>query len=413
LLVSAAAVQEHKGFPSLGGKIMNQGDATPGTEPALDEMLLSVGVSAAVGLVKTFLAEDAPAESARKTSGSTDADPAGVLSSDMTFPAFDTAELNLRLAEGLSGSEDLDIDTALRQLDAWAELVGLGIANMTPRFERSPEEFDNSWPYFQYLVMATVLGRNLGVEYRPELMADPVDWSDSRSRFLHGPLTGYGGTCASMPVLYVSLGRRLGWPVCLVKANQHLFVRWRDDECSLNLEATSHGLNCHSDEHYREWPVPIKQQEIDRGWYLRNLTPRDELSLFLIDRALCLRDQAPWEPVLQLAHLVNRLLPDDPNYNGFLASATVMYGMARGLARYEMKPGAETLERVVDQNGSRRPEPRESWAVPLERIALKCSGSRSVGSNCGIQTQGRHRVVCHMPPRARLRCVLQSFSAAT
>jgi hypothetical protein len=181
--------------------------------------------------------------------------------------AFDVAEVNLRLAHGLPGSGTLDVDGLLRQLDQWTGLVALRVRNMQPHFEKSPGEYRNSRPYFQALVMATVLGRNLGARYRPELMADPVDWSDSR--FLHGPMTGYGGTCASMPVLYVAIGRRLGWPLWLVRAKQHLFARWEDERDRLNIEATSHGLNCHPDEYYRQWPLPIEQNEIDGGWLSR------------------------------------------------------------------------------------------------------------------------------------------------
>ena len=46
--------------------------------------------------------------------------------------------------------------------------------------------------------------------------------------FIHGIIDGPGGTCASMPVLYVAVGRRLGYPLKLVEARGHLLLRWDD-----------------------------------------------------------------------------------------------------------------------------------------------------------------------------------------
>lgn len=87
--------------------------------------------------------------------------------------------------------------------------------------------------------MVTVLQRNLGVEYNPESMTGPADCTDSRSLFLHGLLETGQGTCLSMPVLYVAIARRLGYPVFLVGAKQHLFARWEGDGERFNIECTT------------------------------------------------------------------------------------------------------------------------------------------------------------------------------
>jgi hypothetical protein len=69
----------------------------------------------------------------------------------------------------------------------------------------------------------------MGVRYDAEVVADldrpPLD---SRDDFLHGIIAGRGGTCASLPVLYAAVGRRLGYPLKLVRTTQHLFLRWDD-----------------------------------------------------------------------------------------------------------------------------------------------------------------------------------------
>lgn len=238
---------------------------------------------------------------------------------------------------------------------------------MATRFQHAPTEFNNSWPFFQVLVMVTVLQRNLGVRYRPDLMEDPVDWSDSRSRFIHGLLSPHGGTCASMPVLYVAIGRRLGWPLYLVGAKQHLFVRWEDAQDRFNIEATSRGLNTHSDQYYREWPLPLSQNEIDGGWYMRNLTPQEEFATFVIDRALCLRDNMQFREACTLGYVAREFAPSDPNFQGFHAIATVMYHAAAGTRRYDFEHDGDKLLRVVESQGAREPEAWEEWAAPIAR----------------------------------------------
>jgi hypothetical protein len=44
-------------------------------------------------------------------------------------------------------------------------------------------------------------------------------------------------------VLYVAIGRRLGYPLKLVECKGHLFVRWEDAKERFNIEGTSRGLH--------------------------------------------------------------------------------------------------------------------------------------------------------------------------
>ena len=148
--------------------------------------------------------------------------------SDEDLSAPDVAEQSLFCARGLPGAENLDIEALCSRLDEWAELIDGATCRMLPKFQARPQEFENSEAYFRMLVMVTVLQRNLGVRYNPERMAGSLDCRDSRDLFIHGCLGEHGGTCASMPVLYLAIGRRLGYPLLLVGAKQHLFVRWEE-----------------------------------------------------------------------------------------------------------------------------------------------------------------------------------------
>jgi len=153
------------------------------------------------------------------------------------------AELNLACAVGLPGAENLDIDGLLAKLAHWADEVFHQTRSNWHRFLANPAEYENSPAYFRMLVLITVLQRDLGVRYNPARVndlnfQDPYsinpDFSDSRDLFLHGILAGPGGTCASMPVLYVAVGRLIGYPLVLVEGGVALL------ECPL-----SHPKPCH------------------------------------------------------------------------------------------------------------------------------------------------------------------------
>jgi hypothetical protein len=145
-------------------------------------------------------------------------------------------------------------------------------------------------------MMITVLQQDFGVRYNPARIFDP-DFRDSRDLFIHGILFGDGGTCASMPVLYVAVGRRLGYPLKLVHAKGHRFARWDDPEgkhwdqpARFNIEGSGRGLNIKPDEYYHTWPRKLKDRELAEGCFLRSHTPREELASFLATRANCLQD---------------------------------------------------------------------------------------------------------------------------
>jgi hypothetical protein len=93
-----------------------------------------------------------------------------------------------------------------------------------------------------------------------------------------------------MPVLYVALGRRLGYPMKLVTAKAHLFVRWEGAGERFNLEATGRGMNRYDDAHFKQWPFPVTDEEIKAEGYLKSLTPAEELAVFLSIRGQCLME---------------------------------------------------------------------------------------------------------------------------
>ena len=74
------------------------------------------------------------------------------------------------------------------------------------------------------------------------------------------------------------------------------------------------GLVTHPDAYYRTWPVPITNQEVESGQYLKSLTPNEELAEFLVLRACCLMSNGRSnEAMASLSH-ASRLAPNCTRY---------------------------------------------------------------------------------------------------
>ena len=124
-----------------------------------------------------------------------------------------------------------------------------------------------------------------------------------------------------MPVLYIAIGRRLGYPLKLATTKSHLFIRWEGAGERFDLEATGRGMNRYDDEHFKQWPYPVTEEEIQADGYLKSLTPVEELALFLSLRGHCLKEAGRMsEAVASYAEAV-RLAPASRPYRLLLAAA--------------------------------------------------------------------------------------------
>jgi hypothetical protein len=225
--------------------------------------------------------------------------------SDGDHAKVDIARMNLLCASDMPSTEGLDIEHALSVLDEWAEKV----AEVTDRHlyrvnDPRPiyrDRYNGSEAHMRAEFLAQVLQEDLGVKYNLSAK-DNFSFADPSVAFIHGmiPAPGQttadtpGGTCASMPVLYVAVGRRLGYPLKLVTAHSHLFARW-DGEAMYKAEGghdnpawretfnceTTNGFHKYDDDKYRTWPYPVTEAEIARNGLLKSLSPREEFAQFL------------------------------------------------------------------------------------------------------------------------------------
>ena len=157
------------------------------------------------------------------------------------------------------------------------------------RFERNPTDFENSEDFYKMVILAVVLAEDFQVKYAPNKMVTVADaranddfFADAHDVFLHGLLgTRRQGTCSSLPVLHVAVGRQLGYPLKLVTTKGHLFVRWEDAKERFNVEAAGNGVNRFPDDYYRHWPLEVSDAEVQAEGYLKSLTPAEELAVFM------------------------------------------------------------------------------------------------------------------------------------
>jgi hypothetical protein len=269
----------------------------------------------------------------------------------------DIGKVNLLCAQGLPGADGFDVNGCLAKLDEVAARVRSETARHLYRFQAKPDEFENSEGFFRMVMLAVVLYEDFSVRYNPDRIStpgtlDPNDhfFADSRDLFIHGllgerssspspspalnPLPRHSqaaagqlstfnyphGTCSSLPVLQVAVGRRMGYPLKLVTTKGHLFVRWEGAQERFNIEAAGNGVNRFADDYYRHWPLEVAPAEEAAEGYLKSLTPPEELAVFLSIRGMCLREAGRLPEAAEAFAAAARLAPACRGYKVMLAS---------------------------------------------------------------------------------------------
>ncbi|QJW93259.1 hypothetical protein [Frigoriglobus tundricola] len=241
---------------------------------------------------------------------------------------YDVADVHLSCAEGLPGADEIDRNYCLYKLDDWKDRVKEYTTLLMPQFRRKPREYENSEAYFRALAMITVLQRDCGVRYNPAKIPDDVPFGTADC-FIHGIIQGEGGTCASLPVVYAAVGRRLGYPIKLVttraKKGGHLFVRWDDPKTGerFNIEASGHGMGTPDDDYFREGLYDVSPEvEVD-GCYLQSKTPRMELAGFLSSRAFQWSFVRDWWRCVDAWAWAAALVPENKLYRNSLKTSMI------------------------------------------------------------------------------------------
>jgi hypothetical protein len=204
---------------------------------------------------------------------------------DTELATRDLGAVNLACARDLPDAGGIPYRECIHRLDHYARCVEHYTDWRIAEFSRESAAYDRSLAIFRVVCMMRVLQQVFAVRYNPAMIPDRPVFTTA-DVFIHGALVGAGGTCASLPVVYAAVGRRLGYPLKLVAAPHHRFLRWDEPEGErFNIEINATGLNCPSDDYYRNGKYPFGPTEEREGCFLRSQTPREELAGFLADRA--------------------------------------------------------------------------------------------------------------------------------
>lgn len=275
----------------------------------------------------------------------------------------DIARVNLLCATGMPGAENLDtpgIEHALATLDRWAERVRFETDRHLYRVHdpRYAEHYRGSEAYLRASFLLQVLQEDLGVKYDMTAVGN-FSFADSRVAFIHGMIPGpgqditetQGGTCASLPVLYVAVGRRLGYPLKLVTTNGHIFVRWDGEDHPnpawrerFNIEGAGEGFASFEDDYYTTWPFPVTKHEIRVNRYLVSLTPQEEFAAFLTARGHVGEDNGQFAFAARSYENAYRYDPNRPAHRAWFMQAA---------ARTDYRPITPVLASALQQRRDR------------------------------------------------------------
>lgn len=236
----------------------------------------------------------------------------------------DVGLMNLLCAAGLPGAENLDVQNCLKKLAGLALQAKFETDRHYYQFREHPEQFRNSLGYYRIMMLEQVLVQDLGIQYNPALAAyleegkaptHGVFSTDSKNMFIHGLLNGsHYGTCASMPVLLVAVGRRLDYPVNLASTKLHLYVRYEDyNGKHFNIEPTvTEGFLTPGDDDYKTGQFAATDEEIKGCGWLRPKSKKEVLSEFLSNRSACLGMAKRYEEAMEVTIKSASYAPDTP-----------------------------------------------------------------------------------------------------
>jgi len=176
-----------------------------------------------------------------------------------TLPEEDIDIGNAALALAKDIHPDLDIEAYSARIDSLAEKVKK-LAN------------GSKDPDIRVRSINTVLYWEEGIEYD---LSDPLG-ENIDNRLISGIMDTKKGSCVSMPLLYLAIAQRLGYPIYPVIVPQHTFLRYVDAGYKTpNIETTSKGGYL-PDDGYIEW-LQISTKAIESGTYLRTITYHEYL----------------------------------------------------------------------------------------------------------------------------------------
>ena len=116
---------------------------------------------------------------------------------------------------------------------------------------------------------------------------DDLNVKKLSNKFINGYLSTKKGSCITLPMMYLILAERLGFPIYASRLPYHFFVRYipekKNPKFQENIEATNGGRYVSNKEYKKNFLVPDKA--LKNGVYLRSLTKKQYIASLLLTNA--------------------------------------------------------------------------------------------------------------------------------
>lgn len=169
------------------------------------------------------------------------------------------------------------------------------------------------------------------------------------------------GNCFSMPLLYVAVAQRLGWPIYPVAVPDHMFVRYADPAFKQqNIETTSGG-GYEPDESYAK-DFKVSKLARAQGTYLRTMSYRELLAHLVENNGVWIGRHGQLAKAMTYFEVATKLGPKDDGAWWNLGAANKT--MAR---RSTLRSMVEKYQAVADECSRKLRELGSvpPWEVPV------------------------------------------------
>lgn len=194
-------------------------------------------------------------------------------------------------------------------------------------------------------------------------LSDPLG-RNAKNKQLATYLSTRKGNCVSMPILFVILGQRLGLPVALATAPNHVLVKFADDtqQMWLNVEATAGGFKYDSS---YERETGISEAALHNGLYLRPLTPREGVGVIAGTLMEYFGTKKDGDTLMAVADLALAVNPKDPVAMIWKANAYYLQTQQRITSKY---PNAADVPPELQGEYRRLTQENLAWFAKAESL---------------------------------------------
>ncbi len=145
--------------------------------------------------------------------------------------------------------------------------------------------------------------------------------------FLPAVLDNHFGVCLGVTTLYIALAQRINLPLEIITPPGHIFVRYRDERCLINIETTARGID-----------VPTEKYLSINTFALQQRNLREVIGYTFVNQASVFLDQEDFPKTVETYEKAKKYLPNDILLDELLGYAYLFIG--------EIEKGKESLNRA-------------------------------------------------------------------